>query len=155
MKINKVFQNLSEKEEQQICLYILDFFVYYSKTKSQIEETEAINEFIKNFKKPNYIEKIFNNLGNIADAVEYIKKISNNANYIILYEKIFENENIKIEHFLRNYYFVEEIAKIKKYIAKNFNNDVKNVPENYKKRIIKKIESVLFDYSEFRNVSLI
>lgn len=155
MKINKVFQNLSEKEEQQICLYILDFFVYYSKTKSQIEETEAINEFIKNFKKPNYIEKIFNNLGNIADAVEYIKKISNNAKYIILYEKIFENENIKIEHFLRNYYFVEEIAKIKKYIVKNFNNNIKNVPENYKKRIIKKIESVLFNYSEFRNVSLI
>lgn len=154
-----VFNTLTERQENIILNYLIDFMYYYSLLtgiKGEVDGNKVFQYFVKNIKKPYSLQQMLTNTEVAIDAINYIQqwyqdiiKIKaalrdDELNLFLDVTKEYNKEHhlIVMQKLLKENQNKEEVKAIINYLNKhNITNRI--ISEDYIKRIINKVYEVI------------
>lgn len=162
-KLVNHFRTLSEKDEYLITSSLLDFlyflnnnleaFKYYiTMLYKKFNKDTIYQYYLEHAIKSPQINEFLKSFEVTVDVKEFINyyfddrknRDGDSLNHIFTIQKVlFANMDTRIKHYFERYDFVEEVKAIIKYCRYHF-SEIEEIPEDYKIKIIRKIETVIF-----------
>ncbi|MDF2503075.1 hypothetical protein [Clostridium sp.] len=156
-KCTNEFKSLNDKEERLLSTSLMGFIIYVKKNEMVFKNYFAIkyrkfnietliNYYFNNVFKNKEVEEITNNCSMelIFDIRNFIDKYYNHK-WAILYRICNSRNDMDntIKVFFDTYQDLKEVTSIKSYLANHYSK-FKEIPEDYKIRIIKKLETTIY-----------
>ena len=166
IKIEKLvnhFKTLTEQEEYLITSSLFDYllfvnthidlFKYYlAMLYKKFNKDTIYQYYLEHVIKSHQICELLKNFEVLVDTREYINYYLNerkneyneSLNHIFALQKaLFADKDEKIKHYFKQYDFIDEVKVIIKYCRYHYQS-IQEIPEEYKIRIIRKIETTIF-----------
>ena len=152
-KFADLFATLNEKDEYAITSSLMDYLLFVGENlENKFTQEEIYQYYLTHVTKSPHVENILREFQVLVDTREYIRyyfkdrrgEHGESLNHIFAMQKaVMGDIDERIRHYFRQYGFVPEVDAIIQYCSTHYPS-IKEIPEQYKPRIIRKIETTLF-----------